>query len=99
MGVENELVGDTAILYLKDRFDLLVYEEFKLAFSRYLGAVRYFRIDLSGVTNLDSSALGMLLLLRERAGEHCEILLVHPTPDVLRTLQVAQFHRLFTIEA
>lgn len=55
-------------------------------------------LDLSGVTYLDSAALGMLLLLRERAGaKGMKVVLHRPAPTVLTILQVVQFGRLFEI--
>ena len=56
-------------------------------------------IDLSDTTYLDSTALGLLLLLREHVGDHYRhIVLRHPQPAVARVLSTANFDKLFVIE-
>ena len=47
---------------------------------------------------MDSSALGMLLLSRENAAtERKTVVLVRPAENVRQVLEVANFHKLFTI--
>ena len=47
---------------------------------------------------MDSSALGMLLILRERAAEmKVEVTLTNPRETVRQVLGVANFHKLFKI--
>jgi anti-anti-sigma factor len=55
-------------------------------------------IDLKEATYLDSSALGMLLLLRDHAGgEDSCIRLVNSSSDVRKILAISNFHKLFDI--
>jgi len=50
------------------------------------------------VEYLDSSALGMLLLVRERAEAVGKpVVLSHPNPTVAQILDIANFRKLFTI--
>ena len=57
-----------------------------------------FEVDLSGAEYLDSSALGMLLLLREHAGgESSKIDITHASDEVRKVLDVANFGKLFNI--
>lgn len=57
-------------------------------------------IDLSGVTYMDSSSLGMLLLLREKAdAKSIKVALFRPGPSVQTILKVVQFDRLFEIRS
>jgi anti-anti-sigma factor len=50
------------------------------------------------VNFLDSSALGMLLLLRDHAGgEHARIRLVNCSSDVRKILTISNFSKLFHI--
>ncbi|AEF53866.1 STAS domain-containing protein [Marinomonas posidonica] len=80
------------------RFDYSCHKLFKEAFVSVNKAVAY-EIDLSRVTYLDSSALGMLLLLRDHAGgEKANVHLKKPNGAVLDILKIANFHRLFEIE-
>jgi len=59
-----------AKIVLEGRFDFGSHRDFKTSYETPLGAsdVRELEIDMGGVEYLDSSALGMLLILRERAG-------------------------------
>lgn len=83
------------------RFDFNVQREFKEAYDSLISnsAVGVIDVNLSGVDYLDSSALGMLLMLRERstaAGKSLK--LSKPTPGVEQILEIANFAKLFTIE-
>ncbi|MDQ3200585.1 MAG: STAS domain-containing protein, partial [Pseudomonadota bacterium] len=49
-------------------------------------------------TYLDSSALGMLLLLRDYAGgENAEITLTHANADVRKILAISNFEQIFDV--
>ena len=55
-------------------------------------------IDLAGVDYLDSSALGMLLMLRDRANTARKALsLANPRGMVKQALEIARFDKLFSI--
>jgi anti-anti-sigma factor len=51
-------------------------------------------VDLSGVTYLDSSALYEFALLRRRVGS---VVLVVPSPQIRRTLEIVGFAKTFRI--
>ena len=56
-------------------------------------------VDLNRTTYLDSSALGMLLLLRDHAGgDSAEIKIVNCNQDVKKILTISNFEQLFTIQ-
>lgn len=98
MTIKSDLVDDIAILSIKGSFDIASYREFNQAYARYLGSVNQFRVDLAQATRMDSSALGMLLLLRELAGVGSKIELVNVEGHIANTLKTAQFNQLFTIK-
>ncbi len=55
-------------------------------------------VDLKDTTYLDSSALGMLLLLRDHAGgDSAQIRLLNCNPDVRKILAISNFEQLFKI--
>ncbi|MBF0426883.1 MAG: STAS domain-containing protein [Magnetococcales bacterium] len=55
-------------------------------------------IDVRRVPSMDSSALGMLLILRDHAGgEFSDISIVYCQPAVLKLLKAAKFDKLFKI--
>ncbi len=92
--------GNQATLALSGRFDFNVHREFKEAYMALLNeaAVQVIEISLAGVDYLDSSALGMLLMLRERAqAAGKQISLSNPNSMVMQVLDIANFHKLFTI--
>ncbi len=55
-------------------------------------------VDLRKATYLDSSALGMLLLLRDHAGgDSSDIRVVNSNSDVRKILAISNFDKLFDI--
>jgi anti-anti-sigma factor len=78
------------------RFDFTCHQEFRRAYEQ-VEDVRAFRIDLAATDYIDSSALGMLLLLRESAGGRASIELVNCKPAVRRVLEIANFGSLFPL--
>jgi HptB-dependent secretion and biofilm anti anti-sigma factor len=92
--------GATAIISMSGRFDFNVHRAFREAYDPLLPQkdISSLEIDLGGVEYLDSSALGMLLLLRERAAtEGKEVVLCKPGDTVRKILDIANFAKLFTI--
>ena len=100
MNVSTSTRDTVATIRLQGRFDFSVHREFREAVKSAVSAseVREIEIDLSAVTYMDSSALGMLLLSRENAAmERKTVILVRPAENVRQVLEVANFHKLFTI--
>jgi anti-anti-sigma factor len=88
---------DCLTLQLGEHFDFSVHRDFHDA---CLGPapVRSYVIDLGEVTSMDSSALGMLLLLREHAGgDRADIRIVNAGSALRGTLKVAGFDKLFVL--
>lgn len=78
------------------KFDFQLYDEFRTAYSSTAGTGVSYKLDLSATDYLDSSALGMLLLLREHAGgETSDIEITRVSPEVRKILEVANFGKLF----
>lgn len=92
--------GSTAHIELCGRFDFNGRKTMREAYDPILAnaQVRSIEIDLSQVDYIDSSALGILLLLRERAEETGKkVALCKATGTVEKVLSVANFQRLFEI--
>lgn len=90
-----------ATIALSGRFDFGAHRDFKSSYEAPLGAheVSELQIDLSGVEYLDSSALGMLLILKERAGAtNKRIALTNCRGAVKQVLDIANFSKLFPIK-
>lgn len=60
---------------------------------------RCIRLDLGGVSFIDSAGLGMLLLLREEAGKVGQaVVLSRPAGQVRRMFEISKFETLFTLD-
>ena len=98
MTVKAELSLDGKILTIsvKGRFDYAKHQEFRESYEdKKLSAVV---VDLKEATYLDSSALGMLLLLRDHAGgDNSDIRVVNSSTDVKKILAISNFDKLFDI--
>jgi len=89
------------LLKLSGRFDFHSHKDFRSAYEQALESKQSNRIevDFAGVDYLDSSALGMLLLLREKAdASGKQIVLTGLQGTVKQVLDVANFGKLFTIK-
>jgi anti-anti-sigma factor len=88
-----------ATVTLRGRFDFQVHQEFRRAIDGLLRSGRaYLTLDLSEVSFIDSSALGMLLLTRES----CEkaggiVVLDKPQEYVDKVLKLCHFDQLFKV--
>ena len=90
------------VLYLNGRFDFHSHREFRTAYETALesSGVREIEINFAKVDYLDSSALGMLLLLREKAeASSKQVALSGLQGTVKQVLDIANFGKLFAIRA
>lgn len=99
MNIEVIRQAEKSILKLKGRFDFACHRDFRNAYTPLLEAnEKQFDIDLSDVEYMDSAALGMLLLMQERAENGgASITLVGARGVVRDILDVAHFERFFTL--
>ncbi len=88
------------IVQLTGRFVFASHREFNQAFDRALQADdQIIVIDVSSVSYIDSAALGMLLLARNRAqAVEKSITIRGASGTVLQVLQIANFARLFVLD-
>ena len=100
MGI-NTMVSETGnkvTISVAGKFDFQLYDEFRASYADTAGNGVEYVVDLSDTDYLDSSALGMLLLLREHAGgESSNIEITQASPEVRKILDVANFGKLFRI--
>ncbi len=101
MGVQSSVDSSGKELTIKvdGRFDFSAHQEFRDAYESISGDVTNFVVDLGSTSYLDSSALGMLLLLRDHAGgDNANIKIVKCNEDVRKILTISNFEQLFTIQ-
>lgn len=90
--------GDKVTIAVAGKFDFQLYDEFRASYAETAGQGVDYVVDLTDTEYLDSSALGMLLLLREHAGgEASSIEITQASPEVRKILDVANFGKLFKI--
>ena len=90
----------TAVLRLSARFDFSAFRSFRELYEPIVAdsEVATIRLDFAGVEYLDSAALGMLLMLREKAEKlGKKVVLADCQGSVRQLLDVAHFGRLFEI--
>lgn len=96
--IHHDTAEDCLTLQFGERFDFSVHRDFHDACLGGRPPARSYVIDLAEVNSMDSSALGMLLLLREHAGgERAEIRIVNAGGELRGTLRVAGFDKLFVL--
>ncbi|MBF0154506.1 MAG: STAS domain-containing protein [Magnetococcales bacterium] len=87
------------ILRLPTEFNFKLHQEFRKCYQHRPSGLTYI-IDFQDVTCFDSSALGMLLLLRSHCGdERADIHLVNCSAHIGRILATARFDSYFHIAA
>lgn len=94
-----QLSADGVQLTIKPHghFGFSIYEKFREAYQRG-GRETRFIVDLADVASMDSSALGMLLVLRDQqGGDSASVEITHCSTEVRKILQIANFERLFRI--
>lgn len=100
MNVSVNQENGRARLALKGRFDFTCHRGFKQAYEDAFagGETREVVVDMGEVEYLDSSALGMLLLLRDKGKAMGKpVSLANCTGTVRDVLRVANFDKLFTL--
>jgi anti-anti-sigma factor len=100
MITEVTIQDGKAILRLRGRFDFNSHREFRRGYEPPLRQrdVREFELDMRQLESLDDSALGMLLLLRDRAAEgNKAVRLTNCGGSIRETLAHAHFEKLFAM--
>ena len=83
-----------AVVEIRGRFDFYLLKDYRAIFN--VGLERYMKylVDMRLVDYFDSSALGMLLLLREQAAAHgATVTIVNCGPEIRKVLIITQFER------
>lgn len=98
MQIDSVNLPDHVLVRLTGRFDFSARDTFVARIKDTISHAEAaeIRVSLADVVYIDSSALGMLLMVRDFAKQNNkEITLSSPQPLVRQTLETAQFSRLF----
>lgn len=95
----NDLPANPGCVTLKvsGDFSFSLNQVFQDALRKYPKGECRFAIDLSDVHELDSSALAMMLQLRDHGREGEAVRLVNPRPAILGLLREAKYAELFEL--
>ncbi len=93
-------VSDNKVATIKivGRFDFSLHNDFRKSYKDVSLSSGEYIVDLSSTEYLDSSALGMLLLLKEHAeSQGCNVKLTSFSPDIKEILTIASFDKIFIL--
>jgi len=102
MKFTSQIADQTGTVKLEGRFTFETHPAFKSCAQSLLDSpeVRRLVLDMEGVTYMDASSLGMILLLRETAENHSlPLALRRPSLSVRKLLEIVQFEKIFEILA
>jgi len=93
-----EVEGNTRTLRIDGKFDFKLHRSFRELYEAAPPEVSHFVIDMSKTQYMDSSALGMLLLLREHVeGNRERVQIVNCNAEIRKIFEIANFDKLFAI--
>ena len=99
MSIGTSVSGGELTVQVEGRFDFSAHQEFRDAYEKSDDSVKSYVIDMAKATYLDSSALGMLLLLRDHAGgDTAQVRITRCNQDVKKILTISNFEQLFAID-
>ena len=88
--------GGVLLIAIVGRFDFNILQEFRDAYSEKEGAQGQFVIDLAQTEYIDSSALGMLLNMKNHLGaEDRQIEIKNCQPNLMKIFSIAHFDKKF----
>ena len=90
--------GKTLTISVKGRFDFSSLQLFRNAYEKVDVKPEHYFVDLKESEYLDSSALGMLLALRDYAGgDSADIKIINCSNDVRKILLITKLDELFDV--
>ncbi len=101
--ISTEVDHDNSIIKinLPENFDFRIHREFRAAYEQSGNENKNFIINMANTSYMDSSALGMLLLLREFTGNDTanqRVKIINVGDEVKEILRISKFEKLFDIE-
>jgi len=91
--------GKSIIIGIIGRFDYSLQKSFCAAFEKAEKCINNYIVDMKETTYLDSSALGLLLLLRGHANTNSsDVNIVNCNENIKKILSISKFENMFNIE-
>jgi len=103
MSIETQYLPDnqTLLINISGHFDFSLSSAFRKTYENLLDNAqnKQYVIDLRNVSTIDSSALGMLLIMRSYVGETGNaIKIVNCNKFISKIFQITHFDKMFSIE-
>lgn len=99
IATEKSDSGKEIIIKIDGRFDFESHHDFRDAYRGASETGTEFVLDMSNTEYMDSSALGMILLLKEHSSTlGGDMKIINTSSDIQNILKIANFDKLFTIE-
>lgn len=90
--------GKTLTIQIQGRFDFSSLQVFRTSYESVHVKPQFYIVDMKECDYLDSSALGMLLSLRDYAGgDDAQIKIMNCTNDVRKILLITKLDELFEV--
>ena len=97
MSIQVTNDGSETVMKIAGRFDFSLHKDFRESYKDAPENQSYV-VDMAGADYMDSSALGMLLLLREHAGnDSARIKIQGCQPAIKQIFSISNFDKLFDI--
>ena len=91
--------GNTITIKTESKFDYSSHTEFRACYSDSNNSATHYVIDMRNTDYMDSSALGMLLLLREHVGDdRSKVTITNCNEEIKNILEISNFNKLFEIQ-
>lgn len=98
MSIKSSIKNNVLTINVEGRFDFQCHNAFRNAYEIKNKEINKYVVNLSKATSIDSSALGMLLLLRDYAGgDDDSVEIIHSDNDIFRILEISNFDSLFKL--
>ena len=89
--------GDLVTIHVNGRFDFATHQEFMRAYKQHPRGEMSFVVDLKNTDYMDSSAMGMLLQLRDYSNRNRMTELANSNDGVRQILRIANFDKIFSV--
>ena len=88
--------GETVTIAINGRFDFNLLQEFRDAYADMAGSDLKYTVDLSATEYIDSSALGMLLNMKNNVkADDGAITISNCQPNLMKIFSIAHFDKKF----
>jgi len=99
ISVQSNRSNNSITIHVTDHFDYSLHQAFREAYREEIQSGVIFRVNLERAVYMDSSALGMILLLKEHADKvEGKVIIEKPNESVSKILSIAKFEHFVTIE-